>query len=114
MKSDLLGVPPDLIAREGVVSAAVAEAMAVGVRRRLGADLGLATTGVAGPDGGTPEAPVGTVWLGLATADGVRSHRLDLGPDQPRLVLQSRATKHAMNWARLTLLGTPEGTFGNR
>jgi len=61
-------------------------------------------TGVAGPTGGTPEKPVGLVYLGLADEKGVRSRRLDLGPEQPREVIQSRAAKLAMNWARLHLV----------
>jgi nicotinamide-nucleotide amidase len=103
-KTELLGVPAELIEARGVVSAEVAEAMAAGALRRLGATLGLAVTGVAGPTGGTPETPVGCVYLGLATAQGTWSRRLDLGPEQPRDVIQSRAAKHAMNWARLHLL----------
>ena len=67
-KTELLGVPPGLIAEHGAVSAAVARAMAEGVRTRLGADLGLAFTGIAGPDGGTAEKPVGLVHWALATA----------------------------------------------
>ncbi|QDV36512.1 competence/damage-inducible protein A [Tautonia plasticadhaerens] len=105
VKSTLLDVPADLIASKGAVSPEVAEAMAEGARRRLGADLGLAVTGVAGPAGGTPEKPVGLVYLGLADASGTRHRRLALGPEQPRAVIQSRASKHAMNWARLALLG---------
>jgi nicotinamide-nucleotide amidase len=107
-KTALLGVPGELLARHGAVSAEVAEAMAAGARRRVGADLGLSVTGIAGPGGGTPEKPVGLVYLGLATAEGVRSRRLDLGPEQPRDVIRSRAAKHAMNWARLTLLRRDE------
>jgi len=71
-KTELLGVPPALIAEHGAVSAAVARAMAEGVRTRLGADLGLAFTGIAGPDGGTPEKPVGLVHWALATASGTQ------------------------------------------
>jgi len=61
-------------------------------------------TGVAGPDGGTPEKPVGLVYLGLATPEGVSHRRLELGPEQPRWVIQGRSARHAMNWARLYLL----------
>jgi len=61
-------------------------------------------TGIAGPTGGSPEKPGGLVYLGLADASGTRSRRLDTGPEQPREVIQSRAAKHAMNWARLHLL----------
>jgi nicotinamide-nucleotide amidase len=103
-KVELLGVPADLIEAHGAVSAEVAEAMAVGVRRRLGADLGLGVTGVAGPTGGTPLKPVGLVYLGLADADGVRNRRLDIGPEQPRDIIQGRAAKQALNWVRLHLL----------
>jgi nicotinamide-nucleotide amidase len=102
-KVELLGVPQSLLEAHGAVSAEVAEAMATGVRARFKADLGLAVTGVAGPTGGTAEKPVGLVWLGLATQSGALSRRLDLGPEQPRGVIQSRAAKHAMNWARLHL-----------
>lgn len=102
-KIDLLGVPDSLIETHGAVSAEVAEAMAIGVRDRLHADLGLSVTGVAGPTGGSPEKPVGLVYLGLATALGVATRRLELGPEQPREIIQSRAAKAAMNWARLEL-----------
>jgi nicotinamide-nucleotide amidase len=111
-KVELLGVPAELIASQGVVSGPVAEAMAAGARRRMHADLGLGVTGIAGPGGGTPEAPVGLVYIALADADGARSRRIDVGPEQPREVIQSRAAKHAMNWARLHLReksGRPPG-----
>jgi nicotinamide-nucleotide amidase len=62
-------------------------------------------TGVAGPTGGTPEKPVGLVYLGLATSEGTETRRLDIGAEQPRLIIQSRAAKSALNWARLKLLG---------
>ena len=103
-KSELLGVDPGLIQAHGAVSPQVAEAMAAGVRRRLGTDLGLGVTGVAGPSGGSPEKPVGLVYLGLATADRVESRRLDIGPEQPRHVIQTCAAKGALNWARLALI----------
>jgi len=65
-----LGVPAALIDRHGAVSAPVARAMALGIRRTSGADLGLAVTGVAGPGGGTARKPVGLVYLALARARG--------------------------------------------
>ncbi len=102
-KEDLLGVPHELIAAHGAVSAEVAEAMAEGVRRRFQATMGLAVTGIAGPTGGTPEKPVGLVFLGLAGPGGVSHRRLEIGPEQPREVIRSRSAKHAMNWARLAL-----------
>jgi len=69
-KSSLLGVTSGLLAEFGAVSAPVAKAMALGCQRRSGATWGLAITGIAGPDGGTPEKPVGTVFIGLAHREG--------------------------------------------
>jgi nicotinamide-nucleotide amidase len=71
-KASLLGVPEELLATQGAVSAPVAEAMAAGARQRLGADFALAITGVAGPDGGTAEKPVGLVYVALAAANRVQ------------------------------------------
>jgi nicotinamide-nucleotide amidase len=67
-KSRRLGVPRALIERHGAVSAAVARAMAAGIRRTSGADIGVAVTGIAGPDGGTPRKPVGLVYIAVARA----------------------------------------------
>ena len=103
-KIELLGVSAALIETHGAVSPEVAAAMAEGVRERLGAGLGLSTTGVAGPAGGSPEKPVGLVYLGLATANGTQTRRLDIGSDQPRDIIQRRASQAALNWVRLTLL----------
>lgn len=77
VKEAQLGVPAELLARYGAVSAPCAEAMARGVRERFGADVALSITGIAGPGGGTPEKPVGLVYIGLATAEEVlvREHR---------------------------------------
>jgi nicotinamide-nucleotide amidase len=103
-KTELLGVPPALIEIHGAVSPEVAAAMAEGVRKRLGADLGLSATGVAGPSGGTADKPVGLVYLGLATARRTETRRLDFGSEQPRDIIQQRSAKSALNWVRLTLL----------
>jgi nicotinamide-nucleotide amidase len=78
-KEQVLGVPAELLAAYGAVSTETAEAMAEGVRRLAGADLGLSTTGIAGPGGGSPEKPVGTVCVGLAWEGGVWSRRFQLG-----------------------------------
>jgi nicotinamide-nucleotide amidase len=107
VKASILGVPSDLIAGRGAVSPEVAEAMATGVRERLRADIGLSITGIAGPGGGSAEKPVGLVYLGLASPAGVEVRRLDLGPEQPRDVIRSRAAKNAMNWVRLSLRQRP-------
>lgn len=73
-KHRLLGVPEELLERYGAVSEEVARAMARGVRRVLGVDIGIATTGIAGPGGATPTKPVGLVYIALA-ADGVEQCR---------------------------------------
>ena len=75
-KINLLGVEPATIEAHTEVSAETAAEMAAGVRTRLGADVGLATTGYAGPGGGTDDNPVGPVFIGIATRDGVTAHRL--------------------------------------
>ena len=64
-KTDLLAIDPELIHEFGAVSRETAEAMAAGALARARADLSVAVTGIAGPDGGTPEKPVGTVWIAL-------------------------------------------------
>lgn len=99
-KQELLGVPEGLLSHFGAVSAEVAAAMAAGARLKFGAHVAVSTTGVAGPGGGTPEKPVGLVWLGLATPEGVKTKALRLGEEQPREIIQERAAKHAMNWVR--------------
>jgi len=71
VKTKALGVPEELIRSDGAVSEPVAIALADGARRRFGADIGIGITGIAGPGGGTPEKPVGTVCLGIS-ADAVR------------------------------------------
>ena len=69
-KRDLVDVPEDMLRAHGAVSAQVAVAMAHGVRAHLGADVGLAITGIAGPDGGTDAKPVGLTYVAIADADG--------------------------------------------
>lgn len=75
LKHGLAGVPLDLLARHGAVSAEVAESLATGIRARLGTHLGVAVTGIAGPTGGTPTKPVGLVYVAVADAAGVAVER---------------------------------------
>ncbi len=76
-KTKMLGVPAAMLAAHGAVSPEVAAAMAQGARERASANLAVSTTGIAGPEGGSAEKPVGTVWFGLATPRGVTTyHRI--------------------------------------
>jgi len=75
-KSDVLGVPASLLQRHGAVSEPVVRAMAQGALQRLGGESSVAVSGIAGPDGGTPEKPVGTVWLAVASPRGVSTKHL--------------------------------------
>jgi len=74
-KEKFLGVRPETLAAYGAVSEAVAREMALGARAAFGADYALAVTGLAGPGGGTPTTPVGTVFIALATANGVEARK---------------------------------------
>jgi nicotinamide-nucleotide amidase len=105
LKTALLGVPPALIRAHGAVSEPVVRAMAEGAVVRLGADLALAVTGIAGPDGGSEEKPVGTVWLGLASADGVQARRSVFGGG--RHEIRGRAAQAALYVALRHLRGGP-------
>jgi nicotinamide-nucleotide amidase len=81
-KSDLLGVDPDLVARHGAVSPEVAVAMAGGVRRRLGSDLGVAITGIAGPGADGTAKPIGLTYIAAASGDEERCQRFVFGGDR--------------------------------
>ena len=98
-KTILAGVPEETISRFGVVSAQVAAAMAEGVRKVLGTDVGVSATGVAGPGGGTEECPVGTVFAGIATAEGTRVMALHFAGSRERI--RTLTMKHVMNAIRL-------------
>lgn len=89
-KQALLGVPEALLAAHGAVSEPVAAAMAAGARERFAADVAVATTGIAGPDGGSAEKPVGTVCFGLARADATVAWTVRI-PDLGRTFVRDRA-----------------------
>jgi nicotinamide-nucleotide amidase len=97
-KQEWLGVPAAILDREGAVSEACALAMARGVRRAAGTDLGLAITGIAGPEGGTAEKPVGTVCLALAGDEGERAATCRFGGSRDQIRLLSACT--ALEWLR--------------
>lgn len=97
-KERLLGVDPERIRRLGAVSSEVAEQMAGGAREALGASVAVSTTGIAGPGGGTEEKPVGTVFLGLATARECRSRKLVLPGN--REAIRLRTCILSLDWIR--------------
>ena len=101
-KTKVVGVPASTIEQYGVVSHQVVEAMAKGVRNLMEADYGVATTGVAGPGGGTEENPVGTVWIGVASQKGVVSKRFNFGKDRENVI--NRATIMAYEMLRQQLM----------
>jgi nicotinamide-nucleotide amidase len=101
VKRSELDVAEKLLVEHGAVSAEVAAAMAEGARRRLGADVAVAVTGVAGPDGGTPEKPVGRVYLHAAGRDGSLARTLDLPGE--RAQVRVRATVTALHMLRALL-----------
>ena len=106
-KTVLLGVPAETIETHDVVSAEVAVAMARGAREKLGVDIAVSATGLAGPDGGTPEKPVGTVFLGVSTAERTYPIHLRLTGDRARI--RTLTMKHAINAVRLEALGQTGG-----
>jgi nicotinamide-nucleotide amidase len=103
-KSQLLNIPPDLIQSHGAVSAEVAKAMAESCRRIAGTDFALSATGIAGPTGGTPDKPVGLVYVGLASAKEAVAKELRLGDTLSRDQIRDRAVKIALNLLRLKLM----------
>lgn len=105
-KTELAGVPADVIQRQGAVSREVAELLADGARVRLHADVGIGVTGIAGPDGGTPDKPVGLVWCSVAGPDGLRLTR-ELQLPGGRFDIRDRTTTIALHLVRRMLLGEP-------
>jgi nicotinamide-nucleotide amidase len=101
VKQAELGVPAAVLAEHGAVSAEAAGAMAAGARSRLGADVAVAVTGIAGPDGGTQEKPVGLVFLHAVTPDG--GHGIEFTLPGDRDTIRSRATVAALHLLRRLL-----------
>jgi nicotinamide-nucleotide amidase len=104
LKQSLLGVPKEMLAREGAVSEAVARTMAEGARGRFKSDYALSVTGIAGPGGGSPAKPVGLVHVGLAGPEGPAVRTCRFGSDAPRQAIRMRAARAALNLLRLALV----------
>ncbi|MEZ4333897.1 MAG: competence/damage-inducible protein A [Myxococcota bacterium] len=104
-KRALLGVPGELIDREGAVSESVVRAMAEGARARFGSDFALATSGISGPDGGTPSKPVGLVWIAMAEGAGTHADSFVFAVDRTRH--RGLTSQVALDWVRRRLIGAP-------
>ena len=102
VKVKLLGVTPATLEKYGAVSQETALEMSHGIRERIGADFGLSVTGIAGPGGGTPEKPVGTVWISIAQAKNHEARLFQFHGDRERIILGT--SQAALNWLRLALL----------
>jgi len=102
VKVKLLGVTPATLEKYGAVSQETALEMSHGIRERIGADFGLSVTGIAGPGGGTPEKPVGTVWISIAQTKNHEARLFQFHGDRERIILGT--SQAALNWLRLALL----------
>lgn len=96
-----LGVDGQVLREKGAVSEETAREMAAGIRERFGTDVGLSSTGIAGPEGGSADKPVGLVYLGIATAEGARARRFDFEGD--RIEVRSRSAEAALRMLCETL-----------
>ena len=102
IKINQLQIEENTLNEYGAVSQQVVEQMAIGVRRNLNTQYGLATSGIAGPTGGTPEKPVGTIWIATAGPNGVKSKKLNLGYSRERNIHVTSLS--VLNMLRLELL----------
>ncbi len=102
VKTEQLGVSSEILERDGAVSEACAVAMAVGCRKLFGSDYALSVTGIAGPDGGSDDKPVGTTYIGLASAHTASARRFNFGAD--RKTNRSRAVYAALEMLRREIL----------
>ena len=103
VKMNVLGVEKEVLDNCGAVSRECAEQMAAGARRVLGTDCAIATTGIAGPDGGTPEKPAGTVWVAVATPEGIESKKFSFNSTRRNINIE-RFASNALNMLRLQLI----------
>lgn len=101
-KTDLLGVPENLIIKHGAISEEVAKAMAAGIREISKTDIGISTTGIAGPTGATPDKPLGLVWIGYADSKNLIAKKFLFGDDRVRVKI--RSSQAAMELIRRIIL----------
>jgi nicotinamide-nucleotide amidase len=102
LKTDFAGVPPELIAEHGAVSAEVAESLARGIRQRVGSSMGVGITGIAGPGGGTEEKPVGLVYIGVSYGKKTESLECHFRGDRDRI--RQWASQQALDLIRRRLM----------
>ena len=108
IKELLLEVPEELLKNYGAVSEQVAKAMAEGVRKKSGSDLGVGITGIAGPDGGTPEKPVGLVYIALSDGNQTQVRKMTGGGKiRSREYLRNSAASNALDMIRRNLQNLP-------
>lgn len=98
VKENVLGVSPDIIRQHGAVSSECAAAMAEGVRKLTGSDFAISTTGIAGPDGGSAEKPVGLVWIGVSSQNSTETYKIQYKGDRQRNI--ERFAAYALNILR--------------
>jgi nicotinamide-nucleotide amidase len=102
VKTGILGVPSEIIENYGAVSSECVAAMAEGVRRITGSDFSVATSGIAGPGGGSEAKPVGTVWIGVSSIKGTKTYLMKFNGDRKRNI--ERFTANALNLLRITIV----------
>lgn len=98
IKANHLGVPESLLTEFGAVSEETVKAMAAGVQKQMGVNIGLATSGIAGPDGGTDDKPVGTIWIAVAYGDNIEAKKLSLFKDRALNIKLTAISTLAMLW----------------
>ena len=102
IKEDVLKVDHESIEKLGAVSEEVAIAMAKGIKKEFGTDCSIAVTGIAGPDGGTDENPVGTVWIAVAVKENIIAKKFLFGDNRERNIIRASIT--ALNMMRKELM----------
>lgn len=110
-KTKILNVPEEVLNAHGAVSEEVVRIMADSARKLMNADYAIATTGIAGPGGGTEDKPVGTVWIGIASVDGMVTKKFQFGGDRERNI--EVTGYNALNMLRKTILASDKQVINN-